>query len=38
MVTVAGVYSGEKLENLAPPTRTEHRLGPHYKLNHPNLP
>jgi hypothetical protein len=25
-------------ENLAPLTRTEHRLGLNYKLNHPNLP
>jgi hypothetical protein len=25
-------------ENLVPLTRTEHRLGPNYKLNHPNLP
>lgn len=25
-------------DNLAPLTRTEHRLGPNYKRNHPNLP
>jgi hypothetical protein len=25
-------------ENLVPMTRTEHRLGLNYKLNHPNLP
>jgi hypothetical protein len=25
-------------ENLVPLTRTEHRLGPSYKLNHPHLP
>jgi hypothetical protein len=25
-------------DNLVPLTRTEHRLGPNYKLNHPNLP
>jgi hypothetical protein len=25
-------------ENLSPLTRTDHRLGPNYKLNHPNLP
>ena len=25
-------------ENLVPLTRTEHRLGLNYKLNHPNLP
>jgi RHS repeat-associated protein len=25
-------------DNLEPMTRTDHRLGPNYKLNHPNLP
>jgi hypothetical protein len=25
-------------DNLSPLTRTDHRLGPNYKLNHPDLP
>ncbi|MFS8066932.1 MAG: HNH endonuclease signature motif containing protein [Byssovorax sp.] len=25
-------------DNLSPLTRTDHRLGPSYKANHPNLP